>query len=597
MRTKFFSLVSLLMTASLILAACGTATPVVQTVIVGGEVQVVTATPGPAPAGPKVVTLNFGVGDVPTIDPALSTDTSSVQITWETHPGLVRQNEETAVNEPGMAESWESRVNDDGTETLTFHLRQNVPWVKYDGSQVVQVMDCQETPAPRMVNANDFYYGIMRTLNPATASDYAYVLGLGIVGAGDYNAGTNEDPASVGVRVIDDYTLEMDFLVPAAYNASIAGLWVAAAQPQWIIEGDDCTEARGDKWTETGFQQSYGPYTLKEWIHDTTLTIVKNPFFPGWDAIPQGKVDEFVFMMLDEDAAFAEYEAGNLDATGAPLSEIDRIKTDPTLSQELVIASIMCTYYYGFNTQAEHTNDARVRRALSMAIDRQSLIDNVTKGGQIPAQWFSRPGLTGSPTPEEYPDLGIVFDADGAKAELQSYLDEKGLTADQVNLTLMFNTSAGHQRIAEAIQQMWTTTLGVNVQLTNQEWAVYLKTLQTKEAIPQIWRLGWCMDYADANNFIKEVFVYGGHENGQTGTGINWGPDPDFEALLARAAAEQDPAARVALYAEAEEYLVDTIAAIAPIYWYTRVTLSKPHLMRTFGTGGQEALEKWDVAQ
>ena len=106
-------------------------------------------------------------------------------------------------------------------------------------------------------------------------------------GAGDYNAGTNEDPASVGVRVIDDYTLEMDFLVPAAYNASIAGLWVAAAQPQWIIEGDDCTEARGDKWTETGFQQSYGPYTLKEWIHDTTLTIVKNPLFPGWDAIPQ----------------------------------------------------------------------------------------------------------------------------------------------------------------------------------------------------------------------------------------------------------------------------------------------------------------------
>lgn len=596
MRTKFVSLFSLLIVAGMVLAACTPAAEqAVVTVIVGGEVQVVTATPGPEAMGPKVVNLNFGVGDVPTIDPALATDTSSVQITWETHPGLVRQNEVTAVNEPGLAESWESTVNDDGTETLTFTVRQGVPWVRYDGEAVAQVNDCEGNP--RTVTAHDFYYGILRTLNPATASDYAYVLGLGIVGAGDYNAGANEDPASVGVRVIDDYTLEIDFLVPASYNPSIAGLWVAAAQPQWIIEGDDCTDARGDRWQEPGFFQSYGPYTVTEWIHDTTLTLEINPFFPGWDAIPQGKVDQFVFHMLDENAAFAEYEAGNIDATGAPLSEIDRIKSDPVLSQELVIASVMCTYYYGYNTQAEHTDDVRVRRALSMAIDRQSLIDNVTKGGQIPAQWFSRPGLTGAPTPEEYPDLGIAYDPAGAKAELDAYLAEKGLTADQLNLTLMFNTSSGHQRIAEAIQQMWKDNLGVTVQLTNQEWAVYLKTLQTPDAVPQIWRLGWCMDYADANNFIAEVFGFGGHENPTTGGGTNWGEHPEFEALLDQAAAEQDPVKRVAIYAEAEEYLVDTEAAIAPIYFYTRVTLSKPHLMRTFGTGGQEALEKWDVTQ
>ncbi len=105
------------------------------------------------------------------------------------------------------------------------------------------------------------------------------------------------------------------------------------------------------------------------------------------------------------------------------------------------------------------------------------------------------------------------------------------------------------------------------------------------------------MDYADANNFIAEVFGFGGHENPTTGGGTNWGEHPEFEALLDQAAAEQDPVKRVGIYAEAEEYLVDTEAAIAPIYFYTRVTLSKPHLMRTFGTGGQEALEKWDVSQ
>ncbi len=214
MRNKFVGLFSLLIVAGMVLAACTPAAEqAVVTVIVGGEVQVVTATPGPEAMGPKVVNLNFGVGDVPTIDPALATDTSSVQITWETHPGLVRQNEVTAVNEPGLAESWESKVNDDGTETFTFHIRQGVPWVRYDGEAVAQVNDCEGNP--RTVTAHDFYYGILRTLNPATASDYAYVLGLGIVGAGDYNAGDNEDPASVGVRVIDDYTLEIDFLVPA----------------------------------------------------------------------------------------------------------------------------------------------------------------------------------------------------------------------------------------------------------------------------------------------------------------------------------------------------------------------------------------------
>ena len=266
MRTKLFSLVSLLLAASVILAACGQATPVVQTVIVGGEVQVVTATPGPAPEGPKTLTfLGNLAGDIPTIDPALTTDTSSVQIVDETSVGLTRQNEVTTAVEPGMATTWDVVDNADGTQTVTFHLRNDVPWVKWDAasSSVIQVMDCQETPAPRMVNANDFVYGIDRTLAPATASSYAYVLAFAIKGASDYNAGTNEDAASVAVKAIDDWTLEITFLEQATYNVNIAGMWVAHAQPAWIIDGDDCTEANGNRWTETGFFQGYGPYTLQ----------------------------------------------------------------------------------------------------------------------------------------------------------------------------------------------------------------------------------------------------------------------------------------------------------------------------------------------
>ena len=602
---KLYLVVSLLVVASFALAACGapaaTATqpPAPQATEPSAQPTEppATATEPPA-AGPKVVRVNLGPGDVPTIDPALSTDTSSVEIVDETTVGLTRQNEETTNTEPGMADSWDVVNNDDGTQTVTFHLRTDVSWVKFDGENVVQVMDCQDTPAPRMVTADDFAYGILRTLAPATASDYAYVLGFAIKGANDYNAGKNEDPASVGVKVVDPATLEITFNEQAVYNVNIAGMWVAHAQPKWLIEGDDCTEARGARWTETGFFQGYGPFTLKEWVHDSDISIVKNPFWPGIDSTPASKVDEVQFSMLDESPAFAEYEAGNLDSTAVPLADIDRVKADPVLSAELKTGEVLCTYYYGFNTQAPVVDDQRVRLALSEAIDRQSLIDNVTKGGQVPAQWFARPGLAGAPTLADYPDLGVKYNPDDAKAQLKSYLDEKGVTADSLDITLMFNTSSGHQKIAEAIQQMWKDTLGVNVKLVNQEWKVFLKTIVGADT-PQIYRLGWCQDYPDANNFDREVFLPGGSANpntdGKVG-GVSWSDDK-FNQLVLDAAKETDVKKRVDMYAQAEQILVHDDAVIAPIYWYTRLSVTKPYITRTFSVlGGLEHYEKWDVA-
>ncbi len=169
-------------------------------------------------------------------------------------------------------------------------------------------------------------------------------------------------------------------------------MWIAYAEPSWMIE------ERGDKWTETGFFQSYGPYTLKEWVHDSYITLVANPFWPGIDSVPQPKIQEVTWLMLDASPAMAEYESGNIESVAVPLADMDRVKADPELSAQLVVAPNFCTYYYGFNTTAPVVDDVRVRRALSMAIDRQSLIDNVLKGGQEPAQWFSRPGLAGAPT-------------------------------------------------------------------------------------------------------------------------------------------------------------------------------------------------------
>ena len=596
---KNLTVLSLLVAFSVILAACGPAeTPAPAPVEPGAPVEPA-APVEPEPVERKVLNLNFGPGDVPTLDPAIAEDTSSIQVIDEAFIGLTYLDPVTSETMPGMATSWDAVDNADGTQTITFHMRDDIPWVRWNGTEVETVKTCDGS-ADRMVNANDFAYGIERNLNPANGSPYAYVWGFVLKGADDYNTGASTDFTTVGVTVIDDYTIALDYIAPASYNVQIAGMWIGRPQPKWVIEGDcdGAVEAKGERWTEPGFFQSYGPYTMSEWTHDSEMVLVKNPFWPGTDAVQAPKIDEIRFSMLDDAVAFAEYEAGNLDATAVPGTDLDRVKADPVLSQELVTAPVTCTYYYGFNTTAPIVDDVRVRRALSMALDRQGLIDNVLKGGQEPAQWFGRPGIAAAPTMDTHPDLGIKYDPEGAVAELQAYLDETGQTADQLDITIMFNTSSGHQQIAEAVQQMWNTTLGINAQLVNQEWAVYLDTIDSLDT-PQVWRLGWCQDYPDENNFIREVFAYGGQSNstdaaGNPSGGIMWKNDT-FEELVAQAAIETDPAVRLDLYAQAEEILVDTDAVMIPIYWYSRNTVTKPYVERTFGAAGQEGLHDWDI--
>ncbi len=587
MNRKHFAFASILIAAVMVLSSCAPAASVPGT----GE----TTTPAATTAATSTLYMNLGAGDIPTIDPALTTDSSSVQIVEETFVGLTRLNEENVEVVPGMATTWD--ISDDG-KTITFHLRNDVPWVKWDATQgkVVQVMDCDGNP--RMVTADDFVYGTLRTLDPATASDYAYVLGFALEGATGYNEGTINDASQVGIKAIDPQTVEMTFVSPAAYNINIAGMWVAFAQPKWLIEGDDCTDARGQRWTETGFFQGYGPYVMQEWVHDSYLTMVKNPFWPGSTDIPVPTIDVVNWSMLDTPPAFAEYEAGNMDVSNVPLSDMDRVKSDPVLSQELHIAPSLSSYYYGFNTKADIVSDVRVRKALSMAVDRQSLIDNVLKGGQEPAQWFCRPGLVACPTIANYPDLGIKYDPEQAKTLLQEYLDETEQTAAGLDITLMYNTSEGHQRIAEAIQGMWSDTLGINVNLTNQEWKVFLQTIKGADT-PQIYRSGWSMDYPDANNFDKDVVAPGGNDNptnaeGVPEGGLQWVND-QFVKLVDDAAVEQNPDTRIQMYAQAEDILVNQDAAIIPIYWYTTVAVTKPYVTRTYSPTGTQHIEKWSL--
>jgi len=606
MSRKLFPVVSLIVLTGLLLTACQPQVQAVVTVVAGTPVvqtKVVTATPAPAakPNRPNVIRASFLSGDVPTLDPNLSEDTSSTTLVEDMFVGLTRLDEVTSALEPGMATKWD--ISPDG-KVYTFKLRNDVSWVKWDGAkkQVVKVQTCPDKDGKtkdRLVTAKDFEYGILRALKPETASPYAYVLAFVVEGADKYNSGEITDTTTVGVKTIDDTTLEVKFKEPAAYNANIIGLWTAMPIPQWIVEGDDCTQARADKWIEPGFFQSFGPFTLKEWIHDSTITMIKNPFWPGDKATPQAKVDEVTFAMIDDVPAMAEFEAGNQDWTNMPLADMDRVKSDPKLSKLLNIAPQLCTYFYGFNTKAKVVDDVRVRRALSMAVDRASLIKNVTKGEQEPAQWFSRPGLAAAPTMKDHPNLGVKYDPEAAKKLLDEYMKEKNTTIDKLDIALIFNTSSGHQKIAEFVQQQWKENLGLNVKLTNQEWKVFLQTTKSKDT-PQIWRSGWCLDYPDANNFIREVMAVGGSNNpaekGVPYGGVNWKNDK-FEELVKKAAVEMDPAKRVELYAQAEQIFVYDDAAIIPLYWYTSVQVTQPWIKRTVSAGGHQRYEKWEVLQ
>ena len=224
--------------------------------------EAATEAPTEAPsAEPKVLRLSGGASDYGTIDPSLATQSAEIQIAETTSLGVVRQNETTAEIEPAMATGYE--VSDDGL-TYTVHIMQGVPWVHYntDSGKVEVVKDC--SGKDRMVTAGDFAYGIVRTIDPKTASDYAYALLPYLAGAADFNAGTNTDPASVGVKVVDDSTIQYTFTAPAVYNLNLLGLWIAHAEPKWLIEGDDCTQAAADKWTEQEYFEGYGPFTLKE---------------------------------------------------------------------------------------------------------------------------------------------------------------------------------------------------------------------------------------------------------------------------------------------------------------------------------------------
>jgi len=517
----------------------------------------------------KEINLNLGA-EPPTLDPALATDSVSIDCDEVLFLGLTNFDEETVEVEPELATEWSA--SPDGL-VWTFKMRKDVEWVHYDPAT-------KKTTKKGKVTAHDIVYAVRRTLDPATASDYAYVDYI-IKNGMAVNTGESTDLESIGVRAVDDYTVEFTLEEPAGYFPGIAGMWINRPVPKEPIE------QFGEKWTEPGNIWSNGPYVLDTWEHEHRMVKVKNKYYYDAKNVSIERINSV--MVVEDSTAFAMYENGELDSQNAPLPDMDRIKADPVLSKELYIGADLATYFYGFNTTKPPFDNAKVRLAFSLAVDRQKLIDTVTKGQQKPAKTFAPPGIFG--TPAEDPNFkGVSFDPARAKALLAEagYPDGEGLP----EITLMHNTSEGHQKIAEFIQAGWKEHLGVEVKVANQEWKVFLKTCI--EDAPQIFRSGWGADYPDENNWVLEVF----HPT-MSPNDCKWDPESPaakrYMEVTEKAASSPDPEERKKLYFEAEKILVEDEAIMIPIYYYTKVECTKPYVKRTYAKAGGEQIDHWKV--
>ncbi len=459
---------------------------------------------------------------------------------------------ETGEVVPAGAESWS--VNDDGT-VYTFDIRQN--WTWSDG-----------TP----VTANDYVNSFRRIVDPATAAPMSYRLYI-IEGAQAINQGEEADLESLGVKALDDHTLEITLTAPASWFLSSLGS-IGHAIPQWAID------AHGDDWTSPANIVVNGPYTLAELRPEDMAVLRKNPSYYDAENVAIEVVN--LYVVKEASTALSMYESGSLDTVNVPPTDLDRVQADPVLSAEYYNGGSNILYYYIFNGLRAPFDDALVRQAFVAATDRGAIVSAITKGGEIPALTVTPPGSVGH-VPNEA-GIGIPFDPERAKELLAEAGFENGEGLPTV--TLAFNSSEANSRIAQAVQQMWQSNLGVVVELQAVEGRAYSEI--AAEGAFNVWRMGWGMDYPDANNIHSEMF-----------TSAVGAPaivkNAEYDSLIARAAVESDRTVRQELYEAAERILVQEEAAVLPIYWSAQNILTKPYLQRVLAPTYQPEFWKWSV--
>ncbi len=487
----------------------------------------------------QVININWGA-EPPSLDPGLATDTTSGDVITNIMDPLVKLDKDLEPV-PNLAKSW--TVSKDG-RTVTFTLRDDGKWTNGDP-----------------VTAQDFEWSWKRTISPELAADYAYQF-FGIVGAAEYNACKQNCDAlrdKVGVKALDDHTLQVKLTSQQPWFVQ------QVAHHSFLAVHRATVEKFGRKWTSPQNIVTDGPFKLARWDHDSRLDLVK---WGGWRNADQVKLQRINGSMITEGTtALRAFEAGELDTSGQGLPPVDlpRLKGTPEYAQYPGLG----TYYYGLNVKT--VPDVNQRRAMALAIDRQTIIDNIAQGDQAPSSGFTPKGMPGFDTlTANSPWLPAHGDLDKAKQLMAKVKDP------QKDVTLLINNAPGHKEIAVAVQSMWQK-LGLDVTISQQDWAQYLQFLgPPPDPSMDAFRLGWIADYVDAMNFLELWKCGSGNNNANF-------CDPSYDKLVEQARKTPDNAQRFGLYKQLEDKLVgkDGAMPIVPIYWYTFVQLERSSIKDT----------------
>ncbi len=481
--------------------------------------------------------LNFGNGTEPEeLDPHIVTGVTENNIITSLFEGLVNYHPSGEGVSPGVAETWET--SPDGL-SWTFHLRTTARWSNGEP-----------------LTASDFLRSYQRILTPTMAAKYAGNL-FHVFGAEDFNTGKITDFSATGFSAPDPHTLVMRLNHPVPYLLDLVKhySWFPVHLP--TIEKFGPNDRKGNTWTRPGNLVSNGPFQLQSWLPNQKITVTRSPTFWNASAV---KLDGIAFYAIDSvDAEERMFRSGQLDVTSSiPTSKISEYQENsPSLIR---IDPYYGTYFFRLNVTRPPLNDPRVRRALALAINRDGIINTILRAGQTPAYNLT-PAYAGFA-----PATTLKTDVTEARRLLAEagFPEGKGLR----RLEVLYNTSEAHKQIAEAIQQMWRTNLGVDISLRNEEWKVYLDSQQNLNF--DICRSAWIGDYPNPETFLDLLISGGGNNN----TGY---ANPAYDRLLADALATSDPTVRATLHQQMENLIVRDVPVI-PLYFYKRVFLISPRV-------------------
>lgn len=479
--------------------------------------------------------LLLGNGPEPlSLDPHVTTGTAELNIQMALFEGLVTPNPETLEPIPGMAESWQ--VSEDAT-SFTFQLRKDAVWT--DGERVT---------------ADDFVAGWERALSPRQATPYASMLYV-LEGAEAYNKGETSDFSSVGVKATADDVLEVQLSRPVPFFPSLILHPVWSPVPAHLLDQQSQSDRSGS-WTLPGSFVGNGPFVLKEWLPNQYVEVARNELY--WES--QSVFLEGVrFLAIDEPAAEERaFLSGQLHLTDAlPPGRVAAYKQKN--APELRIDSYLGTYYILLNTREGVLADAKVRRALAMAIDRNAITEKLLGAGQRPAGGF---------VPDNMPGYAAHIPVEYDPILARNLLSDAGFDAGKgfPELEYLFNSSESHRLIAEALQSMWKENLDIDVTLTNQEMRTYLQRRASGDF--ELARAVWIGDYLEPSTFL-DLWT--------TGNSNNWSgwSSTSYDSLMESARETMEAGHRMRSYTLAERYLIAEQVVI-PLYHYVTVYLKDP---------------------